>query len=122
MAAVDHHVPDLLRPEFLRDWGKAQQGVDLPLGQELHGLGRGMGHPGDVLAGVQAHVGDDAGEEDVLGRSQPWHRDALPLQVTDRPDPLRPEQFETADVDSRQQDDRVSRIHLHDKRRHEISR
>ena len=113
-AAVDDHVPDLLRPQFLRVWREAQEGVDLPLGEELHRLRRGMRDPGDVLPGIQPHVGHHAGEEDVLAGAQLVHRDGLPLQVTDRADPLRPEQLEAADMHPRQDDDRIPRVHLDD--------
>ena len=98
--AVEHHVPDLLRPQFLRLWRKAQDGIDFPLCKKPCRLGKGMGHPVDILAGVQVHVGCHTREEHVFGRSQRAHRDSFPLEVADRADLLRSEQLEAADVNS----------------------
>jgi hypothetical protein len=57
---------DLLRPQFLRDRWKAQQGIDLAVGEQLHGLIRGIRHEIDVAARVQPDIGRHAGEEDVV--------------------------------------------------------
>jgi hypothetical protein len=115
-------VPDPLRPQFLHVLWKGHQGVDGPLGQELHGLSRGIGHPGDVLLGRQSHIGGHAREEHVVGRSQPVHRDGFPLQVADRADPLRPEQLEAANMHACQQDKRVPGLQLQEKRHAEMQR
>src|SRR6266571_2909996 len=57
--------------------GKAIKASNLPLGQEPHGRGRGMRHPGDVLLGIQSHIGAHTGDEDVIGGSQLDHGDRL---------------------------------------------
>src|SRR5215813_1956685 len=64
--AVDDHIANLLCPQFLWHWRKANQRVNLPLGEELCGLGWGMRHPVNVLLRVQAHVHYHAGEEGVV--------------------------------------------------------
>ena len=46
--------------------------------------------------------------------------DRLPLQVTDGTHPLGGEQLEAADVDPRQQDNRVPRVQAHDERPNEM--
>jgi hypothetical protein len=55
----------------------------------------------------------------VVWRSEVWHGDPLVFQVASRLHAVRPEQFVTADMDSSQQDNRVSRLHLYDEGRHE---
>ena len=57
---------DLLGPQLLRDRWKAQQGVDLAVGEQLHGLIRGIRHEIDVAARVEPDIGRYAGEEDVV--------------------------------------------------------
>jgi hypothetical protein len=79
-------MPNLLRPEFLRLGRKAQEGIDGALGEQLHGFGRGVCDPDDVMVGVQADIGHDAREENMLGRAQPRHRHGLPLELTERAD------------------------------------
>ena len=50
--------------------------------------------------GVEAHIGQHAGEEGVLGASSP-HRHRLALQVADGADLLAREQLEAADMPRR---------------------
>ena len=66
-------------------------------------------------ARVEADIGCHAGEEDVLGASEAIAEgDGLALQVADRAHPLAPEQLEAADVDSGEDDERVSGVHAGD--------
>ena len=51
--AVEHHMPDPLRPQLLWHWWKADQGVNLAFGKEGQRLGDGMRDPIDVLLRVQ---------------------------------------------------------------------
>jgi hypothetical protein len=112
-------VPDALCPQVLRLWGKAQEGVALPLSEQPHGLGRGMDHPGKILGRVQAHIRHDAGQEDVLEATERGHGDGFPFQVADGLDPLRPEQFEASDVNACEQHEWVPRFHAQEKWRAE---
>ena len=59
-------MPDLPGPQLLGEGWKGHEGVDLALGQMLHGLGRSLGHEANVLAGIQADVGGHAGDEHVV--------------------------------------------------------
>src|SRR5438132_3297788 len=79
-----------------------------------------MRNPGDVLLGIQPHIRDHAGEEDVVGGSNLGYGDRLPLQVADGADALRPEKLPAADMNSRQDDDQVPRVHLKKKRPAEL--
>jgi hypothetical protein len=112
--AVHHHVPDLLRPEFLCHGRKGHEGIDLALDEERHRLGLGMRDPGDLLPGVQADIGRHAGQEDVVTAFPVAHGDGLPLQVADGTDPLRPDQHEAADVHPSQEEGLVARLGLDD--------
>ena len=42
----------------------------------------------------------------MVGRSELGHRHGLPLEIANRPDPVRPEQFVTADVHPTEKHDR----------------
>ncbi len=66
---IDDHIANLLCPQLLWHWWKANQRVNLPLGEELCGLGWGMRHPVNVLLWVQAYVHHHAGEKGVVGAS-----------------------------------------------------
>src|SRR5262249_24448676 len=90
-SAVDHHVPDPLRSQFQRLWWEAQESIDLPRGEELYGLVWGMRDPGDVLLGIQSHIGGHTGEEDIVGGAQVGDGHSLPLQVADGADLCGPE-------------------------------
>ena len=74
----------------------------------------------EVLAGVQAHIRHHAGEKDIPGGIQCGHGDGLSLQVADGADLVRPEQFEAADMESREDDDGVSRLQPEEERRGEV--
>jgi hypothetical protein len=52
----------------------------------------------------------------MTGTAQPVHRDGFPLQVVDGADPLRPEQHQTANVKSREQDERVPCLQSQEKK------
>lgn len=83
-------------------------------GQEIHRLGRRTRVPDDVFLGVEAHVGQHGGQENVRAGSQGHHADGLPLEVADRADSVGPEQLVAADVDPGQKDDRVPGVHPND--------
>jgi hypothetical protein len=70
----------------------------------------------DVFIGVQPHIGHHACQVDVLAGAPLWHGHGLPLQVTDRPHALRPKQLETADMDARQHDNGIARVHADNER------
>jgi hypothetical protein len=74
----------------------------------------------EVLAEVQAHIRHHAGEKDIPGGIQRGHGDDLPLQIADGADLARPEQFEAADVEPRQDDDGVPRLQPEEERRGEV--
>src|SRR5438132_7968469 len=65
--AVDQDPPDLPGPQLLRVGRKPEKAVDLALRQKPLGLGRRMLQPRDVPIGIEPDLGDDAGDERVLG-------------------------------------------------------
>jgi hypothetical protein len=89
----------------MRNFTTASQGVDLALSEALDRLGQGVHIPGDVRLGVQAHIRQHAGEEEVGTAPELPHADGFPLQVTDGAHPRRPIQFVAAPVDPRQEDE-----------------
>src|SRR5215813_8966827 len=118
--AVNHHVPDLLRPQFLRAWREADEGVDLPFCEERHRLYRGMCDPVDVFGGVQADVRHHTGEEDVIRASQFGHGDGLLLQVADSAHTLSAEQLEAADMPPCQDHNWIPRVQMDEERPNEV--
>jgi hypothetical protein len=74
----------------------------------------------EVLVEVQADIRHHAGEKDVSTGIQRRHGDGLAPQVADGADCVRPEQFEAANVEPRQDDDRVSRLQAEEQRRREV--
>src|SRR5712692_3142925 len=71
--AIDDHVTDFFRPEFLRIGREPQIGVDLPLIEEPHRVGRRVCHEVDVAARIQTHVGRHTGDEHMLAAPQTEH-------------------------------------------------
>src|SRR5919204_5373183 len=96
--AVNEDMADLPRPEFLRVGRLRRDGVDRPRGQELRRCVEGVSDPVDLLPGVYAHIGEDAGDEGVVGAAQLARSDRLALQVVDGADPLARKQLEAAEV------------------------
>jgi hypothetical protein len=74
----------------------------------------------EVLARVQAHIRHHAGEKDIPAGIQRGHGDSLAPQVADGTDRVRPEQLKAADMEPRQDDDRVSRLQAEEERRGEV--
>ena len=99
---------DLPRPEFLRLGRLRRDGVDCSLREELRRGVEEVRDPVYLLLGVYAYIGEDAGDEGVLGASQLPHRHRLALQVADGADLLAREQLEAADVGPRQELERVA--------------
>jgi len=89
---------DLLSPKLLRDWGKAQQCIDFPPGEQLHRLGRGIRHEVDVAARVEPNIGRYAGEENMMWRPQRRDRNSLSLEIANAANLLGPEQLKTAEL------------------------
>ena len=54
---VEDHAADLAGAQLLRLGGKAKEGVDLPLGEQLHEVAGRAGDPVDVLVRVEPDVG-----------------------------------------------------------------
>ena len=77
----------------------------LPFAHKLGRFAWRKGDPVDVLAGIQADIRQNAGEEDMLGRPTRCHGDGLPLEVADRADVVGSEQLEAADVETRKDHD-----------------
>jgi hypothetical protein len=69
-----------------------------------------MRDPGDVLVGIETHVGEQARGEEVPAAASSSHAYGSPLQVADRADLIDPERLETANVDPREEDERVHYI------------
>src|SRR6478735_1388522 len=104
--AVDNDMADLLFPQLLGNWGKADQGVDLFLGEKLHRLRRGINHEFNIAFWIDSDVSGDAGEEHIMRRHETWHGDRAPLEVVNSPHALGTEQLEASGVDAAEQHDR----------------
>src|SRR5687767_7499578 len=81
--AIDNDVADLLRPELLRLWWKAQETVDFSLSQKLHRFGGWVNNPVDLFSGVKADIGCHAGKKDVVRGPELRDSHGLPLQIAD---------------------------------------
>src|SRR5215510_2071863 len=112
---------DLLGPKFLRDWGKVQQCIDLPIGEQLDRLGRGVHHEVDVAAWVEPNIGRHAGEKNVGRRSQRWDCNSLSLEIANGTNLFSSEQLEAADVQAPQKNDRITCFDAKDGRRRELA-
>jgi len=77
-----------------------------------------LSDPVDVLAGIEADVGEHGGEEHVLtrSRSQVGNRHRLAAQVLHRSHPVGAEQLEAADVNASQHRDRIAGVDPRDQR------
>jgi hypothetical protein len=63
--AVDHDVPDGLRPKLLAVWWPEHDRVDPAFRQQTLRLGCRIHRPVDVLADIETHVGRHDGDEGV---------------------------------------------------------
>ena len=69
-----------------------------------------MGHPVDVLTGIDAEIRDHAREEDVVPPSQSWYRNGFALEIANSALPVTAEQLITADVDAAKQQHRFASV------------
>src|SRR5215831_14645206 len=113
-AAVDDHAPNFFGSEFLRDRREVKDGVDLPVHKELHRVFQWRSDEGDVLVGVEANMSGYARDKQVVARSEAWHGHNLSLEIRHGMHSVRPEQLETAGVNSPEDDDRVARSYPRD--------
>src|SRR5215470_14620581 len=103
-SGVDQDVADLPGTHLLGLGRKADERVDLALGQELHRLGAETHDPIDVFLWVHPHVGGHARDVSVLTRTQRRDCHGLASEITHGANPFRPEQLEAADVDPGEED------------------
>ena len=108
--AVDHHVADLLAPAVPAvAGGKARKASIFPSAKSCIDSSAGCVTQCDVLAGVQADIGHHAGEEDVLGAPSCGTATVFPFRSRMARTRSVAEQLEAADVDPRQEHERVAR-------------
>jgi hypothetical protein len=74
--AVEDHMADLLRPQLLRDRWKAQQGIDLAVGEQLQGLIRVRDRTGpsrfayrDTVEAAETCEGPETTNRIIIGRT-----------------------------------------------------
>src|SRR5215813_2157208 len=96
--AVEDDAPDTLGAQLLRTRRKAEDGVDLALGEQLLWRNGVAGDPANVPAGVDTDVGGDDGQEQMLGRSQGSDTHGLTLEVSNPVKLALHEQFPASDM------------------------
>src|SRR5260370_40213014 len=112
---IDQHVADLLLSHFQREWGAAQEGVDLPLRETLYRRRSIiLDDPVNVLLRVEAYIGCEHRDENLLVALQLVYRDCFAFQFTSGSDLITSEQFDAAGVDPGQDDDRFTRVDLNE--------
>ena len=87
-----------------------QKGVNLALHEQLDRFDLRVGHPIDVLGWVEPDMGSHHRHEQGPGRSHSPHAHALTLQVGDASDAFSAEQLIAADMDTREQRDRIAGV------------
>jgi len=108
-------VADFPGAQLLRLGRTAEKSVDLALREQRHRADiRAGGNPPDIVGGVEPDMGGRGGQKDVCAPAQGLNADALFFQITDAVDAFPREQFEAADVDAGQQDDRFAGIDCRD--------
>jgi hypothetical protein len=108
-------VTDFLRSHLLWRGGIRKKGVDFLIGQQPDRVRRvTFDDPVDILAGIQAHVRQHAGEKSVLAGSQLAHRNPLSLQISNCPDSLGSDELEAPAVEAGQDDKRGSPVDRED--------
>jgi hypothetical protein len=88
----------------------SEKGVDLAVRKQLDRVDLRLGDPPDVLGGVEPDMGGGGCQEYVSAIAQGRDADAPAFQIADTVDAFSSKQFETADVNARQQDDRFAGI------------
>ena len=100
--------------------GESHERVDLTLREQRDRLLGGVSHPGDVLAWVEADVGEHAREKDVLRPLEPPNADGLPLEIAQGAHALGREQLVAAGVHAGQDGDRSAGVETQDQRTGEV--
>jgi len=95
--------------QFLRFRRKPQEGVDLALYEQFERVhpAVGAGHPTNVPGGIEPDLGGHQDQQASWGRPKP---DNLAFQIGNVANTLPREQFEAADMDASQYDDRGARL------------
>src|SRR5207244_8456313 len=109
---VEQHPPDALRAELLGERWCELARVHRALHEQPHRVGAGAAvrQPRNVRARVNAKVGEDARNLDVVWSARPSNGDALPAQVVERLDALVGNDLLAADVAPGDEDDGVTPI------------
>jgi hypothetical protein len=115
VGAVDDHPPNPLGPEFLTGQ-TAHVRISLSLFKRLDGFSIAQPKDLDVFPMIQSHVGHDGGEEGVWTSATRGKNDGFALEITDRANRLVSEQLLAADMTTRQDQDRVTRVDTDQKR------
>jgi len=104
-------VADLPGAQILRLGRKAEECVDPAVREQLHRLDLRAGDDlPDICGGVEPDMGGYGGQEHVWARAQALHADVFAFEVGDAADAFPREQFEAADVNAGQQDDRFTGV------------
>src|SRR5439155_269010 len=101
---------DLLSSKLLGLGRESHEGIDPASREALGGLDRRLRDDMDVLARIEADVHEHGGENKVMTGLERHDANGPPLQVADRADPVGSEQFVAADMNSRQNNDRIPSI------------
>src|SRR5262249_38693711 len=88
--------------------------IHLPLSEKTFAFLSRVRDEVDVLARVESDVRHHASQVDVLPVPEFGDRNAFPLEIPNRTNPVRPEQLEAADVISGQHGDGITKVHLDD--------
>src|SRR5207237_3751861 len=109
---IDNDVSDMASAQILRLGRKAEKGIDLALREQIERFDRRIGgdDPANVLGRIEPDMRGHDGHEGRMGRPQTFDADTLSLQFGYGADALAAEQFEAADMDAGEHDDRYAGI------------
>ena len=96
--AVDDDAADTLGAQLLRLRRKAEERIDLAVDEQLLGADRAAGDPVDLRLRVDADIGGDHGQEQVLRRPHRLDADFFAGEVGNAADRAVHEQLEAADM------------------------
>jgi hypothetical protein len=108
LSRIQNRMSDPLRAHFLRLWGESHEGVGLAFNEKAHRVRVLLPcDPLDVLAGIDADIGEHAGEQNMVTPSEHIKGNGLSLQITRRLDALGCKELIATRMDSSEHDDRL---------------
>jgi hypothetical protein len=117
---VDDNAAKTPGAQFLRLGRKAEERIDLAVDKQLLGANRAAGDPVDLRLGVDADIGGDQRQEQVLRRADRRDPDSLSGDLCDATDRVTDKQLEAADMRPGQHFDCGAAIDIDDLHRTEI--